>query len=166
MHLERTRSSYKDKQYSSYRIARSVRKDGRVLKEILFPLGQISELQVNQIKLILRTMRSPNSVLVALDDIIPNESLDYLDVAVANKMWDNWNLDAAIAGGTDSELSTRMIARILTVNRCTNPCSHYSIPKWIRRTALPGMLGITTDKLNDDKIYYYGAQLNQQVLLG
>lgn len=154
MHLEQTRSSYKGKQYSSYRIARSIRKNGKIVKEILFPLGQLSEKQVNQIKLILRTLRRQDSVLVALDDIIPNKSLDYLDVAVANQLWDDWGLDAAFVNGTNSALSTKMIARILTINRCTNPRSHYSIPKWIQRTYLPQRLGIAIDKLNDDKIYY------------
>jgi transposase len=154
MHLERTRSSYKDTHYSSYRIARSVRKDGKVVKEILFPLGQLSDQQATQIKLILCTLRNQDGVLVALDDVIPSKALDYLDVAVANRLWDEWNLDSAFVNGTDSALSTKMVARILTINRCINPCSHYSIPKWIERTALPQILEISIDKLNDDKLYY------------
>ncbi len=154
MHLDRTRSSYKGKVYSSYRIARSVRKGNKVVKEILFPLGNLSDQQAAQIKLILHSLKNPDDALVALENVIPTKAVDYLDVAVANRLWDDWNLDNAFTSGTDSPLSTNLIARILTLNRCTNPCSNYSIPRWIRRTALPQMLDIPIDRLNDDKIYY------------
>ena len=46
------------------------------------------------------------------------------------------------------------MARILTINRCLDPCSHYSVPQWIRKTALPDILGEKILRLNDDKIYY------------
>jgi len=154
MHLERTRSSHKGKTYSSYRIARSVRKAGNVIKEVLFPLGPLSDQQAAQIKVILQTLRKPGDALVALDDVVPTSAVDYLDVAVANRLWDDWNLDDAFLNCTDSRLDTKSVARILTLNRCINPCSHYSIPRWVPRTALPQMLQFPLDKLNDDKIYY------------
>jgi len=154
VHLERTRSSYKGKQYSSYRIARSVRKGDKVVKEILFSLGSLTEQQAAQIKLIIHTLGKQDDVLVALDNIIPSEALDYLDVAVANQLWDEWDLDSAFSTGTNSSLATKTVARVLTINRCINPCSHFSIPQWIQRTALPQMLNLQIDKLNDDKIYY------------
>ena len=67
MHLEHTRSTYKGNVYTSYRIARSVRKGEKVEKEVLFTLGALSPQQVKQIKLILRTLTSPDDVLVALE---------------------------------------------------------------------------------------------------
>jgi transposase len=91
---------------------------------------------------------------MALHQIIPTRAVSYLDVAIANYFWDNWKLDLALPESTESELSTRLVARVLTVNRCVDPCSHYRIPKWIGRTALPELLGIDIGKLNDDKIYY------------
>ena len=59
MHLEFTRSTYKGKVYTSYRIARSVRKNGKVQKEVLFKLGALTEEQVRQIKLSRRKHRKP-----------------------------------------------------------------------------------------------------------
>lgn len=154
MHLDRTGSSYKGKTYISYRIARSVRQGDTVRKEVLFPLGRLTEQQVHQIKLILQSLKKPDDALVALNDVIPTRSVSYLDVAVANHLWDYWELDRAFPNVTESELPTHLIARVLTVNRCIHPCSHYAIPRWIQGTALPEMLSIPLEQLNDDKIYY------------
>jgi transposase len=131
-----------------------VREGNEVRKEILFPLGALTEQQATQIKLILHTLKKPDDVLVALNDVIPTRSVSYLDVAVANHLWDYWNLDLAFAKGTESELPTRTVARVLTVNRCVCPCSNYAVPRWAERTALPKILGQSIEKLNDDKIYY------------
>jgi transposase len=161
MHLDYSRSEYKGKVYTSYRISRSVRRGDRVTKEVLFPLGQLSPVQAKQIALILRVVKSPDDVLVRLQDVIPIRAVSYLDVAVANHFWDEWGLDLALPDCTESELSTRQIARILTVNRCVSPRSHYAIPQWIRKTALPEMLNIPVEHLNDDKIYYELDKIEQ-----
>jgi transposase len=154
MHLEFSRSTYKGNVYTSYRIARSVRRSGKVQKEVLFKLGALTDEQVRQIRLILRAVTRPEDLLVVLDAVIPTSAVRYLDVAIANQLWDDWELDVALPQSTDSEVSTKQIARILTINRCVEPCSHYRIPRWIERTALPEILGIDTARLNDDKIYY------------
>lgn len=161
MHLDSTRSSYKGRVYVSYRIARSVREGDTVRKEVLFPLGQLTDQQVQQVKLILHAIRKPQEVLVALKEVIPTSAESYLDVAVACHLWDYWDLDLALPVSTESELPTHQVARILTVNRCVNACSNYAIPRWIRQTALPKMLHIATEKLNDDKIYYELDRIEQ-----
>ena len=154
MHLDFTKSSYKGKTYVSYRIARSVRKGEKVGKEILFSLGKLGPMQVRQIQLILRTIRKPDDLLVVLEKVVPTSAVSYLDVAVADYFWQHWMLDDAFSCSTESELSTAVVARVLTLNRCLSPCSHYGIPKWIRRTALDEILGVQVRNLNDDKIYY------------
>lgn len=164
MHLDYTKSSYKGKTYVSYRIARSVRKGEKVEKEILFALGKLGQMQVRQIKLILRTIRKPEDLLVVLEKVVPTRAVSYLDVAVADYFWQHWKLDDAFSCSTESELSTAMVARILTLNRCLSPCSHYGIPKWIRRTALDEMLGVQVRNLNDDKIYYELDKIAQNKL--
>jgi transposase len=90
-----------------------------------------------------------------MEDIVVQESKSYLDIAVVNHLWDQWQLDDAfdydVTGGP---LPTQTIARILTINRCTDPCSHYSVPIWAKKTALEEVLNIDLSGLNDDKIYY------------
>ncbi len=161
MHLESTHSTYKGTTYTSYRLARSVRNGSTVRKEVLFPLGPLTPLQAQQIHLILRTLKKPSEVLVALDQVIPTKTVAYLDLAVANALWDEWALDSSFAQTTASPLPTPAIARILTLNRCIAPCSHYAVPKWVARTALPEILGLPLDKLTDDKIYYELALIEQ-----
>jgi transposase len=161
MHLDFSRSVYKGKVYISYRLARSVREGSKIRKEVLFPLGTLNPLQVKQIQLILHTLKRPDDVLVALQQIVPTRAVSYLDVAVANFFWDDWGLDLAFPESTESDLSSSLIARILTINRCVDPCSHYRIPKWVSRTALPNMLQFDTERLNDDKIYYELDKIDQ-----
>ena len=58
-------------------------------------------------------------------------------------------------------LSTDLVAKILVINRCLEPCSHYSVPRWIKTTALPEILGESVLELNDDKIYYELSKIQQ-----
>jgi transposase len=52
-------------------------------------------------------------------------------------------------------LPTPTVAKILTaINRCTDPCSHYSVPQWAKKIALQEVLQTDLSGLNDDKIYY------------
>jgi transposase len=70
-------------------------------------------------------------------------------------LWNYWQLDQAFDFDiSDSALSTPLVAKILTINRCTEPCSHYSIPRWAEKTALAQVLDADLSALNDDKIYY------------
>ena len=40
----------------------------------------------------------------------------------------------------DSALSIHTVARILTIKRCADPCSHYSVPIWAKKTGLRDVL--------------------------
>ncbi|MCP4107418.1 MAG: hypothetical protein GY749_18045, partial [Desulfobacteraceae bacterium] len=59
--------------------------------------------------------------------------------------------DYAVTGG---KLSTGLVARILTINRCCAPCSHDSVPYRAQKVALAHVLDHDISGLNDDKIYY------------
>jgi len=125
MHLGYSTSTYKGQKYKSYVIAESYRDGKTVRKRIIWRL------------------------------IVVQETRSYLDIAVVNALWDQWQLDGAFTYDvTDSALPTNTMARILTINRCTDPCSHYSVPMWAEKTALKEVLGIDLSGLNDDKIYY------------
>ena len=155
MHLGYSTSAYKGKTYKSYTIAESYRDGKSVRKRVIWRLGKLTEQQAEQIKLILQVVQSEDQVVTRLKDIVVQESRAYLDIAVVNALWDQWQLDGAFNYDvTDSALPTHTMARILTINRCTDPCSHYSVPMWAKKTALAEVLGIDLLGLNDDKIYY------------
>jgi transposase len=155
MHLGYSTSTYKGQTYKSYSIAESYREGKKVRKRVIWRIGKLTDQQAAQIRLVLQVVQSEDQVVTRLKDIVVQDSRAYLDIAVVNALWDQWQLDEAFDECvTDSALPTHTMARILTINRCTDPCSHYSVPMWAEKTALKEVLGIDLSGLNDDKIYY------------
>lgn len=154
MHLTYSDSKYKGKTYKSYSIAESYRDGEKVRKRILWPIGKLSDIQAGQIRLICKTVKNPDQLQTQLKDVVVQESRAYLDIAVVNELWNQWQLDQAFDYDvTAGSLPTDTIAKILTINRCTDPCSHYSIPQWAKKNAMEDVLKIDLSGLNDDKIY-------------
>jgi hypothetical protein len=156
VHLSYSMSTYKGKVYKSYALAESYRNDGKVSKRILWKIGKLTEVQAAQIRLICHVAQDVNQVIARLQDIIVTESKAYLDAAVVNALWERWELDTAFEHHTTrGELPTHLLARILTINRCCAPCSHYSLADWAHnKVALTHVLQQDLSGLNDDKIYY------------
>ena len=155
MHLSYSFSTYKGKKYKSYTIAESYREGKKVKKRTIWPVGKLTDAQAQQMRLILKVAQGKSKTVTQLEDIVVKESKAYLDIAVVNALWNYWKLDQAFDFDISaSVLSTPLIAKILTINRCTAPCSHYSIPRWAEQTALAQVLDVDLSGLNDDKIYY------------
>ena len=162
MHLSYSFSTYKGKKYKSYAIAESYREGKKVKKRNIWPIGKLTDQQAAQIKLILKVAKGQDQVLTQLKHIVVKDSKAYLDIAVVNELWNYWQLDQAFDfENTNSALSTPLMAKILTINRCTDPCSHYSVPKWAKQNALAQVLNIELGGLNDDKIYYELDKIHQ-----
>lgn len=165
MHLDYQTSRYKDKVYKYYHIAEAYREGGKVKKNRLFPLGTLSDEQAKKIRLILKVVSNPDEQVTTLANIVAQECVNYLDVAVVNQLWESWQLSEAFTFDiTRGDLSTDLVAKVLTINRCLDPCSHYSVPGWIRGTALPDILGEQLLDLNDDKIYYELSKIEKNKL--
>jgi len=155
MHLSYSTSKYKGRSYKSYSVAESYRDGKTSRKRTIWPIGKLTDQQAQQIRLVLKVVQNEDEVVTRLKDIVVQDTKAYLDIAVVNDLWDQWQLDRAFDYDvTDSELPTQTVARILTINRCTDPCSHYSVPVWAEKTALGNVLKIDLSGLNDDKIYY------------
>jgi len=162
MHLSYSFSTYKGKKYKSYAIAESYREGKKVKKRNIWPIGKLTDQQAAQIKLILKVAKGQDQVLTQLKHIVVKDSKAYLDIAVVSELWNYWQLDQAFDfENTNSILSTPLMAKILTINRCTDPCSHYSVPKWAKQNALAQVLNIELGGLNDDKIYYELDKIHQ-----
>ncbi len=162
MHLDYQTSKYKGKVYKYYHIAEAIREGRKVKKNRLFPLGTLTDEQAQKIRLILKVVSNPDEHVTTLSNIVAQECVNYLDVAVVNQLWKNWQLSDAFSFDiTRGDLSTDLVAKILTINRCLDPCSHYSVPQWIRQTALPDILGKQILQLNDDKIYYELSKIHK-----
>ena len=162
MHLSYSFSTYKGKKYKSYAIAESYREGKKVKKRTIWPVGKLTDQQAAQIKLVLKVAKGQDQVITQLKHIVVKDSKAYLDIAVVNELWNYWQLDQAFDFEiSDSPLSTPLLAKILTINRCTDPCSHYSVPKWAKQNALAQVLNTELGGLNDDKIYYELDKIEQ-----
>ena len=162
MHLGYSFSTYKGKKYKSYAIAESYRDGKKVKKRTIWPIGKLTDQQVQQIRLVLKVAQDKGQIITRLQDIVVKNSKAYLDIALVSELWNYWKLDQAFDyENSVSPLSTALIAKILTINRCTDPCSHYSIPKWAKQNALAEVLDIELNGLNDDKIYYELDKIHQ-----
>jgi len=162
MHLGYSFSRYKEKKYKTYAIAESFRDGKKVKKRTIWPIGKLTDQQAEQIRLILKVAQSKEQFITRLKDIVVKDSKSYLDIALVNELWNYWQLDKAFDFEiSDSPISTPLMAKILTINRCTDPCSHYSVPKWAKQKALAQVLGIDLGGLNDDKIYYELDKIEQ-----
>jgi transposase len=155
MHLSYSTSSYKGQQYKSYSIAESYREGNTVRKRIVWSIGKLTERQAEQIKLILSVVQGGDDAVTRIRDLVVQDTKAYLDIALVNALWDQWELDKAFDFEvTSGSLPTHTVAKILTINRCTDPCAHYSIPSWANRTALGEVLGLDLSGLQEDKLYY------------
>lgn len=162
MHLSYSISKYKGKTYKSYSIAESYRIGEKVKKRTIWSIGKLTDVQAKQVQLICKVMKDDTQILANLNELVVKETKAYLDIALIDAIWQHWKLDAAFGlGATESCLSTPLIAKILTINRCLDPCSHYSIPKWAKSTALADVLKIDISTLYDDKIYYELDKIEQ-----
>ena len=155
MHLSYKPSKYKDKTYKFYEIAESYRQGGKVKKRTIFPIGKLTPKQAEQIRLILKLYKNPHEVVTTLSNVMAQEVQKYLDVAIVNQLWEQWELSKAFVNEpTRGGLSTPLIAKVLTINRCLDPLAHYSVPEWIKSTALSAILKVPLEGINEDKIYY------------
>lgn len=155
MHLNYGYKKHNGNCYKSYSLAESYREGKKVRKRILWRIGKLSDVQAEQIKLICKVVKNKKHSLCELKDVAVKENKAYLDIAVVNDLWNQWELDKAYDFNvTNSSLPTNTVAKILTINRCIDPCSHYSLPAWVRKNALEEILKIDLSGLNDDKIYY------------
>ncbi len=155
MHLSYSVSKYKGNSYKSYAIAESYREGKKVKKRIIWKIGKLSDEQAKQVRQICKVTKNKAQLLSNFEDIVVKETKSYLDIAVVNELWKRLKLDNAFTADiTQSNLPTHTMAKILAINRCLDPCSHYSIPKWAKKNALQEILNLDLSGLNDDKIYY------------
>jgi transposase len=157
MHLGYSTSKYKDSLYKTYYIAESYReKDtGKVKKRILWTIGKLTKEMALQIKLICETISKPGEMLTFLKNVVVKECKPFGEILIAHCLWLDWKMPKLFdLFNTNSPLNTELITRILTINRCVSPCSHYAVPEWISKTAISEIIGVGLEKIDDQKIYY------------
>lgn len=152
-HLHWRASSYKGKTYKSYSLARAVREGGKNRKEIVLPLGKLSDHEVEKWQKALKVAKGQKKDGVALNELAVRANYDHLDVAVALEAWRSWGLDQVFSRFSNHSISLATVAAALTVNRCIEPTSKSGVASWFSGTTLPLMLGISAEQMNPSRIF-------------
>ncbi|MGA1867701.1 MAG: hypothetical protein ACMUJM_04040, partial [bacterium] len=116
LHLDWGSSRYKGKVYRSYSLARPLWIDGKNKKETIIKLGKLSDEEVKKWRNLLKALKNPNSIVTSFEDICVEKHYAYLDVAIANALWDKLGLDTVFQKDGKRIISIATVARILTIN--------------------------------------------------
>lgn len=153
LHLHFGTSQYKGKKYRSYSLAKPYRANGKNQKDIIFPLGKLTDEEANKWRYLLKALKKSDVFLTSFEDICVEKHFAYLDVAIANAVWDEWGLDVVFQNDGKRLISIATIARILTINRCIDPAAKSKTPEWFKESALPWILGINPSEINPSRIF-------------
>jgi len=153
LHLHWRVSHYKGTTYRSYSLAHSYRHNGTNRKDIVLKLGKLSDEEVGRWRALLQAAKTPHTFFTTLHDLTVTHRYAYLDVAVANAVWQAWQLDTVFRPPGKRALSLATMARILTLNRCIDPAATSKTPDWFRDTALPWLLAIPPHVVNPSRIF-------------
>ncbi len=153
LHLHWRPSKYKGTTYRSYSLARAYRKDGKNRKEIVLPLGRLSDEDVKRWQAFVNSLKKPEMILTTFEDIEVLKHYKYLDLAAVNHIWEDWKLDKPFSLQSTADVDLCNIARILTINRCTQPTSKSMVVDWFYGTWLSNLLSVSPEKVNASRIF-------------
>ena len=170
MHLRlvKVRSGKKIRRYAhlvqSYR-----REDGMPAQKVVAALGQLTDQEVANLKLALEASRKGRAVVLPEGDGVVWKSrilanLAFLDVAVAYRLWQYWNLSPLLnrlIPGHASLVPASEIVAALTIQRCIEPASKLSAERWFKTTSLPELLDIEPERFNNSRIHRVLEQLDK-----
>jgi len=100
-------------------------------------------------------------VAVHTDQVTTEAPREAGPVHVGHQLWQQLGLDAVLAE-VGLSARTRVLTEIMTLNRLVCPLSEHAMPDWVRRTALPDLLGEGFDTLVDESLYQNLNRLHPQ----
>ena len=170
MYLRHTTIRKNGKTHTYWRLVQSVR-TGREVKQVtVCQLGELDEEGRLAARQLADTLVGVERQPGLFEDPVPSEpiTLDlaqlqlergrrFGDVWLALKLWQALRLDDLFAQHIpegDEHVPWPVMAAILVVARLCAPGSDLSIAEnWFRKTALGDLLGVTEEKINDDRLY-------------
>lgn len=163
MHIRVSTRRRGDRTYSYAQLVESYRRDdGLPAHRVLASLNNLSEREIDNLRLALGASREGKAVVVASSQgkaewptrVVAN--LRYLDIAVALEMWRRWDLtrlfNRLIQRPSDA-VHPSLVLAALVVQRCTDPGSKLYAQRWFPRTALPELLGVEVEQFNNTRIH-------------
>ncbi len=170
MHLEVNTVTSKGRKYRYARLVRGYRKDGKPAKKVLANLGQLPPQMIENLRVALQAAREGKAVVLedatSLNLAPPTLAANYawLDVAVCLDVWNRWSLtpllDRLLPRQRD-EVSPGTVVCALAIHRCLQPGSKHKAPSWFGTTALPELLGVAPEQLNNSRVHRVLSALDE-----
>jgi transposase len=159
------------KEHTYWRLVRSVRRGGKVVQETVAQLGELDAEGRAKAKALARQItgrgeqrelfeapaRSETTAKVRLDKIRLERGRSFGDVWLGWRLWQALRLDdlceELLPRGRETVPWSTMAA-VLVIARLCEPSSELHIAEdWYRRTALEDLLGLSRERVNDDRLY-------------
>jgi len=142
------------KLYTYYTLAKSIRLGKRTRIELIHRFGALPLKKAQRIRLFLKYLDSEDLIVTLFENIIFEKHWKYLDFAVLNHLWEDWELSSLFKDKDPRiKVKTKDMAKILTINRCLNPGSKLYVSGWYPQTAGDHIIDVPHDQINDDCIY-------------
>lgn len=159
------------KRHVYWRLVRSVRRNGKVVQETVAQLGELDADgrakaqalarqitgRADQRELFEPTEIGPSTAPVRLDRVRVERGRAFGDVWLGWRLWRALQLDeccASLLPPGREQVPWSTMAAVLVIARLCEPSSELHIAQdWYRRTALPDLLGLAEQRVNDDRLY-------------
>ena len=163
MHVRISTRKRGGKVYRYVQIVQSYRRpDGMPAHRVLASLGDLSELETQNLRNAIAASREGRLVLLpseAARQLPPRKvrrNLAWLDVAVVHHILGEWELRELIdrlAPIGEGLVSAGTVVEALVAQRCVAPASKLAATRWYRRTALPELQGVAPGRFNNTRIH-------------
>jgi len=163
LRISRTKRNGKTYEYAqlveSYRRA----SDGVPMHRVVANLGALSPLELDNLRTTVRATREGKRVVLAraakpssraLPKILAN--LRYLDAAVLLALWNDWGLSdllTELMPQGSAEVVPASVIAALTVQRGIDPGSKLYATRWLPKSALPELLGMSPAAFNNTRLH-------------
>lgn len=97
-------------------------------------------------------MAIPDTLTVKPSGVRTQDLREAGPLHVGHQMWQRLQLDA-ILKAAKLAAPVRQLTEVMTLNRLVHPCSELAMVDWAKRVAVADILGVDTEKLNEDRFY-------------
>jgi hypothetical protein len=170
MHIRVSRRRRNGLTYQYPQLVESYRRksDGMPAHRLIMSLGHLSPTEVGNLKTALAASRKGKRVIIARapsrNPTRPAANLRYLDIAVLQELWRQWELDALLDDLLpigDAVVPASAVVQALAIQRCVAPGSKSLAERWYPRTALPELLGVAPEHFNNTRLHRVLDSLDQ-----
>lgn len=153
--LYHTKQKKNDSFYIYYLLAWYYRENQKPYRNTLRNLGTLTDEEVHHYKIAVDFLnKDPNTLLCNIDEVIVENSQEYLPCAIGNYFWDFWELSEIIDNDSGNKnIATSDIAKILTIIRWVQTCSKSMTSQLYSDTCLPQLTGVNPSSYNPTRIY-------------